>query len=324
MLRGCFEAGALFLPTLWKGEVPIGVVAAFVDERKRSLVAFIVGRDKSITKPSPGFVLHLHSIRWAIQRGFTTYDLQTGNFSYKYGFGSVEHRVECLRVSTRSGRNIGEKLNRRSVPVAFRLTTQLAKNGKLVEAERGCRQILAVESDHVGALQLLEQLKATRSKALAADFDAAFAFHQRGQLAEAEQMYRSILQADPQHFHASHLLGVIFSQRGEFEAAERQISLAIRISPGNVAAHFNRGHALRGLSRFAESLESYDRAISLKPDYAEAFFYRGVVLHRLNQVREALASYAKAIELKPDFAQAVSTRHSLLADLGRMDKAGRS
>ena len=40
----------------------------------------------------------------------------------------------------------------------------------------------------------------------------AVAFHQRGKLADAERIYREILQRQPKHFDALHLLGVIAAQ----------------------------------------------------------------------------------------------------------------
>ena len=63
-------------------------------------------------------------------------------------------------------------------------------------------------------------------------------------MAEAENAYRSILQADPNHFQAAYLLGVVLLQQRKFESAERQIGLAIRLQPNAAAPHYNRGVAL--------------------------------------------------------------------------------
>jgi protein O-GlcNAc transferase len=152
-------------------------------------------------------------------------------------------------------------------------------------------------------------------------FQQALAFHQAGRLAEAEQIYRQILKAQPRHFDSQHLLGVIYFQRGNPADAVRQIDVALRIDPQSASAHNNRGISLQTLKRFDEALASYDKALALKPDYAEAFFNRGNALKELKRLDEALASYDKALALKPDYAEAFNNRGSAFKELKRLDEA---
>jgi tetratricopeptide (TPR) repeat protein len=86
------------------------------------------------------------------------------------------------------------------------------------------------------------------------------------------------LNADPNHFHAAYLLGVIFLQQRKFESAERQIGLAIRLQPNVAASHYNRGVALTFLDRQKEALASFNAAIALKPDYDLAIAQRDKIL----------------------------------------------
>jgi tetratricopeptide (TPR) repeat protein len=106
----------------------------------------------------------------------------------------------------------------------------------------------------------------------------AFALHQRGQLVEAEQLYRNILRAAPDHFDATHLLGVVLLQRGQFLDGGQLIARALEINPNDPSAHNNRGTALRGLERIEDALASFDQAIALKPDHAEAINNRAIAL----------------------------------------------
>jgi CelD/BcsL family acetyltransferase involved in cellulose biosynthesis len=322
MLPPCSQAGRLFVPVLWQGDVPIGVHVAFIDREKRSLVCFLVGRDTSVRKPPPGLVLHAFSIRWAIENGFRTYDLGTGDFSYKYRFGSKERLVEGVRVLTKDGTNLGGRLDRRSLPAALswirRLLAErrfdlaaigckqvlaaapdnaeaeallrqvetaaanralgLRWDGKLADAAQACRQILEVDPGHADARRLLNELEAEMQRALPAALSSAKQFHQRGQIAEAENAYRAILKANPNHFEAFYLLGLVFLQQHKFESAERQMGLAIRLQPNVAASHYNRGLALMHLGRREEALASFDSAIALKPDYAFAITQRDNIL----------------------------------------------
>ncbi|TGS90127.1 GNAT family N-acetyltransferase, partial [Mesorhizobium sp. M2D.F.Ca.ET.178.01.1.1] len=129
MLRCAFEDDALYLPVLWQGENPIGVQATLIDRKNRSLIGMLNGRDLSIRKPAPGFALHLYSIRWAIENGFAVYDLQTGDFAYKYDFGGLERKVECLLVNTATRRNLRDSLERRSLPVVLARAKALHQAG---------------------------------------------------------------------------------------------------------------------------------------------------------------------------------------------------
>jgi tetratricopeptide (TPR) repeat protein len=143
---------------------------------------------------------------------------------------------------------------------------------------------------------------------LQAKLKEAVAFHQQGKLADAERMYRGILQRQPNHFDALHLLGIIAAQTRRTELAVELIGKAIGINAKVADAHSNRGNALRDLKRFEEALASYDRALALKPDYAEAYSNRGNALRDLKRFEEALASYDRALALKPDYADAYSNR----------------
>ena len=55
--------------------------------------------------------------------------------------------------------------------------------------------------------------------------------HQKGHLQQAEAIYRQVLQVDPNHPDALHLLGVIAARMGRHDLAIRYIKQAIRIRP---------------------------------------------------------------------------------------------
>ena len=71
---------------------------------------------------------------------------------------------------------------------------------------------------------------------LTAAAEEAAAFHRRGMLAEAEARYAAILRADPRHFDALHLLGILRQQQGNAAEAARLIDAALKLNPRSVAA----------------------------------------------------------------------------------------
>jgi tetratricopeptide (TPR) repeat protein len=149
----------------------------------------------------------------------------------------------------------------------------------------------------------------------------ALALHQAGRLAEAEKVYRQVLDIQSDQFDSLHLLGVILFQRGDPAAAVEQIDRALKGKPNDVVALNNRGNALHALQRFDEALANYDRALALRPDYTDALCNRGAALHELKRYDEALAASDRIIALQPDCAEAHSNRGNTLRALGRYDEA---
>lgn len=148
----------------------------------------------------------------------------------------------------------------------------------------------------------------------------AVALHQKGDLAEAERLYASILAIDPGNFEARHLLGLIRSQQRTAEALE-WIGGALQINPHMPEALSNYGNVLRAARRFEEALASYDKALAIKPAFAEGLFNRGNVLMDLGRCEDALASYDRVTSVNPAFAAAWNNRGNALRELNRSGQA---
>jgi CelD/BcsL family acetyltransferase involved in cellulose biosynthesis len=188
MLRASFHAGQLFLPVLWWGDRPIAAQGKLIDRRNNTLIGLVGGRDLEVRRPPPGLALHLHSLRWAIREGFTTYDMQTGDFAYKYDFGGQEHRVECFEVAPR---NPPDRLEPLSLPAALRWAQADHSDGAPDRAEQVCRQILEIDPAHPGALDMLAEVAAARTLP-APVFDLGSQLKVAGGLSLEEQIRRAI------------------------------------------------------------------------------------------------------------------------------------
>jgi len=149
----------------------------------------------------------------------------------------------------------------------------------------------------------------------------ALAFHQSGNLADAERAYRAILVESPKHFEALHMLGVLHYQTGRYQAAVDLIRAAIACDSTVATAFLNLGPPLQRLGRFDDALASYDQALRLKPDYPNALLNRGNVLQDVHRYAEALASYDRALSQRPGFLLALYNRGNVLLDLERVDEA---
>lgn len=149
----------------------------------------------------------------------------------------------------------------------------------------------------------------------------AMAHLQSGRFPEAEALYVQVLDVQPNHPDALHLLGLIAHHGGRYERAVELIDKALEVNPRNAEALSNRANILQELKRFQSALESSDKAILLNPNLAVAYNNRGNALQGLNQYQAALESYDKAILLSPDYAEAYSNRGNALLELKQYQAA---
>ncbi len=101
------------------------------------------------------------------------------------------------------------------------------------------------------------------------DIELAIKYHQQGNLSEAEQLYRQILQQEPESDRVLHLLGVLYYQSGNVEAAINLFQQVLKLKPDYAVAHNNLGLALLQEGRVDEAIEHYQQAVALKPNSVE-------------------------------------------------------
>lgn len=154
-----------------------------------------------------------------------------------------------------------------------------------------------------------------------ARFAQASAFHQRGQLDEAEALFRALLEKYPKDFDLLHRLGMIQGQRNNFEAAMGFIEQALAVEPNHASAHNILGNCLKGLGRHETALASYDRALALQPNDADTLNNRGATLRDLKRSEEALASFERALAINSGHVQALDNQAMSFRDLRRFDEA---
>ncbi len=149
----------------------------------------------------------------------------------------------------------------------------------------------------------------------------AIGLHREGRLAEAEVLYRKILNKHPRHPDGLHLLGIISSQTGNHALAEKLIKRAISHSPGQATYYNSQGNVQLDLEKVNEALLSYKNAIQIDPNYAEAHSNLGNALRGVNNHMEAEEAYERAISLAPRYAEAFYNLGNLLLDRGDIEKA---
>jgi len=181
----------------------------------------------------------------------------------------------------------------------------------------------------------------------------AVAFHQAGNLTEAQRLYEQVLRIDPRSFPAQYQLalllyqqqrpealsavdaalqlnpgsrealllhGVLLMGRGQLEPALASISKVTAGNPRDLQAWHNRGVILTRLERFQDAVASFEQALAITPN-AESWDGHGSALHLQKRLEEALRSFDNALVLAPRFIAALCHRGAVLADLKRYGDA---
>jgi Flp pilus assembly protein TadD len=159
--------------------------------------------------------------------------------------------------------------------------------GKIAEAERLYRAVLAIDPQNFAALN--------RQAVLCAG---------RGEKVEALRLIQAAMKANPASGETAADMGVILEGLGRIEEAIACYDRALVLRPKHPAALFNRGASLAKLRQYEKAIASYDKAIAVAPRHFEAHNGRGLALAEIGRHAEAIAAFTRAIEIDPSYKDA--------------------
>ncbi|HKN72988.1 MAG TPA: tetratricopeptide repeat-containing glycosyltransferase family protein [Terriglobales bacterium] len=219
---------------------------------------------------------------------------------------------------------------------------RLQRAGRLSEAARIYRQILAFDAEQADSLHLLGMIayqaggyelavamirKAIAIKVAMNDDQASYhsnlgtVLQAQGNLDEAAACYERALTLEPESAEVHLNLGNIFQAQDKLDEAVACYERALALRPELAEAHHSMGNVLQAMNlqaidlqtidlqtqnedKLDEAVACYERALALKPGYAQAHYNLGCALRSLGKVDEALVQFRRALALQPDYAQA--------------------
>ncbi|BAV35041.1 hypothetical protein SCL_2764 [Sulfuricaulis limicola] len=143
----------------------------------------------------------------------------------------------------------------------------------------------------------------------------------QGRLAEAERVLRQILQVQPHHAFALHLLGVIAHQAGKPDLAIKLIEEAIRHNGDVALFHSNLGEMYRQAGRLDDAIRHGERAVALDPRMVAAHGNLGIACYDRKDYDRAEACQRRALALEPRFAPALNNLGSICRARKQPDEA---
>ena len=165
----------------------------------------------------------------------------------------------------------------------------------------------------------------------------------KGEVTEAQKLYRKILDVFPENQRAQQSLTALINshqtnitQNPPQNIIENLIDLyekkdlvavvdqAQELTDKNSGAFIIwniLGAANNGLGQFFEASKAFRKVTELKPNYPDGFNNLGIALNQQGKLDEAIKAYSKAISLNPDYAEAYSNMGNALKDQGKLWQA---
>lgn len=120
---------------------------------------------------------------------------------------------------------------------------------------------------------------------------------EQGHLAQAADLCKEMLDANPDYAYGYHLMASLFSATGVFERALTFAQLATQMSPDVCAFHLQKGHVLYALGEYEGAALAFTAAYNLEPKNPVILLLLANTFTRRNQFREAQGLFMKARSL---------------------------
>jgi tetratricopeptide (TPR) repeat protein len=220
----------------------------------------------------------------------------------------------------------------------FARALQFHQAGRLAEAERLYRQILAIEPGHSESLHLLGVIACQCGQAGAAaeliegairlrgdvavyHYNLGLALQSLGRTEAAIAGFERAVALQPDYVEAQNNRAALLLAQGRLDAAADGFERALALKPDHVEACFNLGVARLRQNRPEAAVRHLEQALALRSDHPEAWCHLGLALERLDRLAPAAAAFERALTLRPEDAEALHGLGAVRQRQERLDEA---
>ncbi len=220
----------------------------------------------------------------------------------------------------------------------FEIGEQARDEGRLEDAERAFRAVLADEPEHFGALYNLGKLLWDRREADQAvplleeaarlapaqpglQLMLARLLNRMGRYEVAEELCRRLLEQEPAQADAHELLGRLLARRGQHNEAARSWSEALKHEPGHPRASMQLAAALLGMYQTGKAARVIQAARERHPQLPVLKVRHAAILAEMQDYDAALALLDEVPEDAPARDAALACRAEILIALDQPEQA---
>jgi tetratricopeptide (TPR) repeat protein len=220
-------------------------------------------------------------------------------------FEEIRHALTELTRPHGSGEpSYVEIMSAEGMSKALATAHQEYQAGRLQEAERKYRQILAREPENADALHLLGVIE-----------------RQTERCADAIDHIGQAIQRNPDFAEAHNDLGKAHADLGRQQVATDCFRRALDLRPDFLDAQNNLGNALKAQGKLDEAIACYLRALEFKPDWAGVLYNLGNAFKEQGKLEQAIACYHRSLEIQADYVDTHNNLGNALKDQGKLDEA---
>ncbi len=151
--------------------------------------------------------------------------------------------------------------------------------------------------------------------------ELALTLFRKGDLDEAEALYRHVLEKDRRSASAMAGLGRISQRRADGAAAVAYFADALAVVPNNAGLRSELGNILRELGRLDEAEETFKQALAVEPDHRPSLTGLGLLCRQRGYYAPAIIYLRQALHQLPEDAGLKCALAATLFQKGDLDEA---
>ena len=141
------------------------------------------------------------------------------------------------------------------------------------------------------------------------------------ELDNAEDLYRQLFRAVPEHAEVTHMLGLVLLKKNRAEEASVLIEKSLQLNPAYLDANVNLGNTYLKLQFIERAEDQFRSALHIDPENTQALFGLASLLKNSQKTDEAVSCFKKILSLDPGHRAANTNLALLLVQEGREDEA---
>jgi len=145
-------------------------------------------------------------------------------------------------------------------------------------------------------------------------------YFQNKEYANATESLRRVLEAKPDHFEATFLMGLVQQRKGNLREAQDRFEVAVGLKEDSSAAHASLGSLFAEVGNRKKALKHLVTALKLKAS-APVHFLLGAVYYDDGQHKRAIQHLRHATKLDPQFGEAFYQLGLLCLEMNWLKKA---
>jgi arylsulfatase A-like enzyme/Tfp pilus assembly protein PilF len=190
-----------------------------------------------------------------------------------------------------------------------------------IEAEMDRGERLEAEGKSAEAEQIFRKILAANPENYPVMIQLGSVLRKTGRTEKAKQVFREALRTNPNYAHAHYNLGAIAFEQGDLPAAKEHFLEVLRLSPGALDACFYLVRIALKNSDLPRAREFLDQAAGIEPESENLFFYRGLFAVAQGDFTAAAAAFSASLNIKPDYLDAQVNLAQALYRSGRVDES---